>query len=60
MTTPTSGYRMTTEEIVDTARNAKLWGCGTVVLQSGEDPFFTADILCDVVRRVKAESPAWR
>ena len=49
-------YRMTTEEIVDTARSAKLWGCGTVVLQSGEDPFFTADILCDVVRRVKAES----
>lgn len=49
-------YRMTTEEIVDTARNAKLWGCGTVVLQSGEDPFFTADILCDVVRRVKAGS----
>ena len=49
-------YRMTAEEIVDTARNAKLWGCGTVVLQSGEDPFFTVEILGDIVRRIKAET----
>jgi biotin synthase len=49
-------YRMTTEEIVDTARNAKLWGCGTVVLQSGEDPYFTSDLLSDIVRHVKAET----
>ncbi|MDD4019092.1 MAG: [FeFe] hydrogenase H-cluster radical SAM maturase HydE [Kiritimatiellae bacterium] len=49
-------YRMTAEEIVDTAKNAKLWGCGTVVLQSGEDPFFTAAILSDIVRRVKGET----
>lgn len=49
-------YRMTEEEIVDTAKNAKLWGCGTVVLQSGEDPFFTADLLSGIVRRIKAET----
>jgi biotin synthase len=48
-------YRMTADEIVETARNAQLWGCGTVVLQSGEDPFFTADILCDILRRIKDE-----
>ena len=49
-------YRMSAEEVVDTAKNAKLWGCGTVVLQSGEDPFFTAGLLCDLVRRIKEET----
>lgn len=49
-------YRMTADEIADTAKNAKLWGCGTVVLQSGEDPFFTAETLGDIVRRIKAET----
>jgi len=49
-------YRMSTEEIVDTAKNAKAWGCGTVVLQSGEDPFYTAELLGEIIRRVKAES----
>ena len=48
-------YRMTADEIVETAKNAQLWGCGTVVMQSGEDAFFTADILCDILRRVKTE-----
>ncbi len=49
-------YRMSEDEIVETAKNAKLWGCGTVVLQSGEDPFFTADVLSDILRRVKRET----
>ena len=49
-------YRMTHEEIVATAKNAKLWGCGTVVLQSGEDPFYTADVLGALVRRIKQET----
>ena len=49
-------YRMTVDEIVETAKNAKNWGCGTVVLQSGEDPFFTADILGDILRRIKGET----
>jgi biotin synthase len=49
-------YRMTGDEILDTARNAKVWGCGTVVLQSGEDPFFTAEVLSGIVRRIKDET----
>ncbi len=49
-------YRMATGEIVETAKNAKLWGCGTVVLQSGEDTYFTADILCGLLRRIKDET----
>ncbi|MDR2848984.1 MAG: [FeFe] hydrogenase H-cluster radical SAM maturase HydE [Verrucomicrobiota bacterium] len=49
-------YRMTADEILDTARHAKAWGCGTVVLQSGEDPFFTAETLAGIVRRIKSET----
>ena len=49
-------YRMTEDEILDVAKNAAGWGCGTVVLQSGEDPFFTADILGRIVSRIKAET----
>lgn len=49
-------YRMTPEEIVDTARSGKRWGCGTVVLQSGDDPYFTTDLLSDLVRLIKNET----
>ena len=49
-------YRMTAEEILDTAQNAKRWGCGTVVLQSGEDPFFTDERLGEIIRRIKDET----
>lgn len=49
-------YRMTEEEILDIATNAKRWGCGTVVLQSGEDPFFTAERLSGIIRQIKSET----
>ncbi|HRR32695.1 MAG TPA: [FeFe] hydrogenase H-cluster radical SAM maturase HydE [Kiritimatiellia bacterium] len=49
-------YRMSPEEILDVAHRAKKWGCGTVVLQSGEDPFFTAGLLSDIVGRIKNET----
>lgn len=49
-------YRMSLEEILDVARHAKCWGCGTVVLQSGADPFFTAEQLSDMVRSIKIET----
>ncbi len=49
-------YRMSEDEIVETAKRAKGWGCGTVVLQSGEDAFFTADVLCRLLRRIKDEA----
>jgi biotin synthase len=49
-------YRMTEAEILDVARHAKIWGCGTVVLQSGADPAFTAETLGNTVRRIKAET----
>jgi len=49
-------YRMSQDQILDTARHAKRWGCGTVVLQSGVDPFFTAEHLSEIVRQIKNET----
>ena len=46
-------YRMTPEEIVAQAASAKAWGCATVVLQSGVDPWFTVARLCELVRNVR-------
>ena len=48
-------YRMNADEIVKVATTAKRLGCGTVVLQSGEDPSFTAPMLGEVIRRIKGE-----
>ena len=47
-------YRMTVEEIVYAARNAYDRGFQTVVLQSGEDPFYTTDDYVDIIKQIKA------
>jgi biotin synthase len=49
-------YRMAADEIVSNARTAKGLGLKTVILQSGEDPFYSAEALSDVIRRIKSES----
>lgn len=49
-------YRMEEGEILESARVAADSGCGTLVLQSGEDPGFPADRLCRVVEAVKAKT----
>lgn len=46
-------YRMTPEDIVATAQKAKQTGFPTVVLQSGEDPFYSAELLADIVKEIK-------
>ncbi|MDH7479890.1 MAG: radical SAM protein, partial [Syntrophomonadaceae bacterium] len=46
-------YRLTPEEVVETARRAAKLGFKTVVLQSGEDPFYTTELLAEVVREIK-------
>lgn len=51
-------YRLTAEEIAGAAGSAARMGMRTVVLQSGEDPWFTAERLCAVIRAVKAASGA--
>ena len=50
-----SRYRMTPEEMLAAARGAAALGCRTVVLQSGEDPQYTADLLVGVVWEMKQE-----
>jgi biotin synthase len=49
-------YRMSADEILECARNAKAWGWGTVVLQSGEDYGLKTEWIAEVVRRIKAET----
>lgn len=49
-------YRMDVDEIVETVKEASLAGYKTIVLQSGEDPFYTVDILCNIIRKIKEVS----
>jgi biotin synthase len=48
--------RMPLEEIVAQCRRAAALGFRTVVLQSGEDPFYGREAVVDLVRRVKGET----
>jgi len=49
-------YRMPIDEIIQTAKLAEGFGYRTVVLQSGEDPFYTLNILVDLIRKIKQET----
>lgn len=51
-------YRMSEETIISTAIKAKTYGYKTVVLQSGEDPFYDTDKLCRIIRSIKKEDLA--
>lgn len=46
-------YRMTPEEIMETAKLGLELGYGTVVLQSGEDPWFTGPLVAEIIRGIK-------
>ncbi len=46
-------YRMTPEEIIERAAVIAGKGIGTVVLQSGEDPWFTSERVAEIVRGIK-------
>lgn len=50
-------YRLTEEEIAACAEEGYGLGFRTFVLQGGEDPFFTDEVLCRVVRQLKKEHP---
>ena len=49
-------YRMSDEEILETAREVKATGISTVVLQSGEDSHYTVEHICRLVQAVKDET----
>ena len=46
-------YRLAADEIIAIAENHIKSGIKTVVLQGGEDPVFTTDLLCRIIERIK-------
>lgn len=46
-------YRLTEAEIIDFAKKAASYGYKTVVLQSGEDDYFTVDKMKDIISEIK-------
>jgi biotin synthase len=48
-------YRMTPEEIAEAASAGAEAGLRTIVLQSGEDAFFTGEMLAGLIKRLKEE-----
>jgi len=53
----TARYRLGQDEILSCCREGYALGYRTFVLQGGEDPFFTDERLCRIVRGVKALFP---
>lgn len=49
-------YRLTKEQIIQTAKNAEGLGYRSVVMQSGEDPYFTAEMIADLITCIKKET----
>ena len=50
-------YRLSKEDILQCCAHGYELGFRTFVLQGGEDPFFTDEILADIVRSIKKEHP---
>ena len=49
-------YRIPLDEIVALAVELANQGMRTVVLQSGEDPYYTGEMIADIVRRIKSQA----
>jgi len=49
-------YRLSPETIIRTAQEAEALGYRTVVLQSGEDAWFTAERMAEIIRDIKAST----
>ncbi len=50
-------YRLTPDEILECAAEGYELGFRTFVLQGGEDPYFTDELLCDLLHRIKSFYP---
>lgn len=46
-------YRMTPEELTETARRAAGMGFKTIVMQSGEDMYYTSERMCRIIEEIK-------
>jgi len=55
--TNASRYRLTKEEILSCCENGYGLGFRTFVLQGGEDPYFTDDIMTDIIRAIRETYP---
>ncbi|HOO72914.1 MAG TPA: [FeFe] hydrogenase H-cluster radical SAM maturase HydE [Spirochaetota bacterium] len=45
-------YRMAPEEIIASAELAEKTGYRTILMQSGEDPWYTDDMVADIIRKI--------
>jgi biotin synthase len=50
-------YRLTADDVLNCAENGYKLGFRTFVLQGGEDTFYTDDIICEIVRKLKENYP---
>jgi biotin synthase len=50
-------YRLSEEDILACCRQGHAFGFRTFVLQSGEDLFYTDEMLCHLIRSIKQEMP---
>lgn len=50
-------YRLSPEDVLSCCREGWALGFRTFVLQGGEDPWFTDERLCPLLRQIKAEFP---
>lgn len=52
-----SRYRLTKEDVLLCCEKGYSLGFRTFVLQGGEDPFFTDDVVCEIVSEMKKQYP---
>lgn len=50
-------FRLTKDEILSCCRKGYSLGFRTFVMQGGEDPYFTDEVMCDIVKSIKEEFP---
>jgi biotin synthase len=53
----TQRYRLAKEQILECCKNGYALGFRTFVLQGGEDPYYTDDVLTEIVKEIKTSHP---
>lgn len=50
-------YRLTPDEILECCKHGYSLDFRTFVLQGGEDPYFSDEVVCDIIKRIKSAYP---